>query len=62
MATTAQETNKRLVGEYHEVIERGDIDRIPEFFAAEMTVDLMEHDSGESEETAPEALAEEMRK
>lgn len=57
---TAQllEENKKLVREYHEVLEAQDIDRIPEFFAEDFSIEFMQLEEGGSEEGGVETIVE----
>lgn len=61
MATTALDQNKALVREYYQVLENGAFDRIPEFFADDFTVDMMQLTEGGSEEAGVETVVERTR-
>lgn len=50
MSSKARREQKDLVREYHEVIENRDIDRVPDFYADDYTVDLGQPETGETVE------------
>lgn len=58
MAKATEEANKELVREYLEVLNDQQVDRIPDFFADDFTVDLMQVDEGESEEGGVDDIVE----
>lgn len=49
MTATQLAANKELVQEYHEVLENRQADRIPEFYADEYTVEMMQLDGSDAE-------------
>lgn len=62
MATIPINENKELVREYHKVVENQQIDRIPEFFSDDFTVELGQVDGSDSEEGGVDDLVERLQR